>query len=334
MNVFSKGLGALSVVAALGLSSGPGLSQEVTWTLFTPFTSGDQPTELYRQFADDVMEASDGRLRIDVYSAGELPYKNADVLRILATRQVEMADLAIGPVAGDVPELNVFVLPFICTSMDQFYAAAGEALPVIDGRLQDEFGVIGLTAWTMPPQQIWLAEEVSGIGDLEGRKIRTWNPTQVDMLERFGASGVAITPAEVIPALQRRVVDGGITAAIPAYDWKFYEVLDYGYMLNFTMTNQIIAVNAESFEGLPEDLQDVLRTTAEEWQGRFRDAIAAAAEAARGKLEGEGMTLIEPSEEDIGTARERTRSMWEEWADANGEVAADLLEKVSGACAG
>lgn len=324
---------ALGLLGALALPAAPATAQDVTWKLFTPFTTNDKPTQIYRAFADDVLKASDGRLKIEVFSAGELPYKNSDVLRALATQQVDIADLAIGPVAGDVPELNVFVLPFICTSMDQFYEAAGPALEIIDQRLTDKFKVRGLAAWTMPPQQIWLKEPVNGIENLEGRKIRTWNRTQVEMLDLFGANGVAITPAEVIPALQRGVVDGAITAAIPAYDWKFYEVLKVGYMLNFTMTNQIIAVNQASFDALPPDLQEILTARARVWQEGFHKEIAAAAETAAAKLKEEGMTLEAPGAADFETARATTRAMWESWAEENGEIAGQLLATVSKACA-
>lgn len=311
--------------------SGAAVAQ-TTWTLFTPFTTNDKPTQLYRAFAEDVKAATNGELVIEVYSGGELPYKNSDVLKALATDQVQIADLAIGPVAGDVPELNVFVLPFICTSMDGFYGATGEALPVINERLSGKFGVSALTAWTMPPQEIWLKEGVDSIDDIKGRKIRTWNRMQVEMLDLLGASGVAITPAEVIPALQRGVVDGAVTAVIPAYDWKFYEVADYGYMLDFTMTNQLVAVNQRAFEALDADTKKALTDTASAWQAKFRAAIEEAAGEAREKLTAEGMTLIDPSEEDFAKARELTRPLWDAWAKDNGEVAGELLSRVSTAC--
>ncbi|MEJ8570583.1 TRAP transporter substrate-binding protein DctP [Microbaculum marinum] len=326
------GLASTVLLTGAGLGGGIAHAADFNWKLFTPFTVNDKPTQLYRAFAEDVEKATGGKLKIDVYAAGELPYKNSDVLRIVATNQVEMADLAIGPVAGEVPELNVFVLPFICTSMDQFYAAADEALPIIDGRLQEKFGVRGLTAWTMPPQEIWLTEDIGKIEELKGRKIRTWNKTQVEMLDLLGASGVAITPAEVIPALQRGVVDGAVTAAIPAYDWKFYEVLDYGYMLNFTMTNQVIAVNEEQYAKLPDDVRAALDDTVQNWQLQFREAIETAAVEAGSKLEEEGMELIDPSESDIQTARDVTKPMWNAWAEENGPLAAELLKTVSNAC--
>lgn len=318
---------------AASIAAGPtAAAAETTWTFFTPFNTNDVPTKIYREFAADILDATDGALTIEVYSGGELPYKNSDVLRALATNQVQMADLAVGPVAGDVPELNVFVLPFICTSMDAFYAASGEVLPLVNEHLKDKFKVEALTAWTMPPQQIWLKDGVESLGDLSGRKIRTWNRTQVDMLDLLGASGVAITPTEVIPALQRGVVDGAITAVVPAYDWKFYEVTDYGYILDFTMTNQLVAVNGAAFDALDTQTADVLRARASAWQGRFREAIEAAADNAKEKLVAQGMTLITPSAQDVAKARELTSPMWQAWAEENGDFAASMMERVSAAC--
>src|SRR5690606_31376417 len=170
------------------------------WALYTPFTANDKPTQLYRGFADDVAKATNGELTIQVYSSGELPYKNSDVLKALATDQIQIADLALGPVAGDVPELTVFGLPFLCATSDGFYKAIDAAMPTFNNRLSGKFKVRALAGWTMPAQQIWLREPVSAIGELKGKKIRTWNKMQVQMLDLLGGQGVAITPAEVIPA--------------------------------------------------------------------------------------------------------------------------------------
>lgn len=302
------------------------------WSLFTPFTTNDKPTQLYREFAKDVATATKGDLVIQVYSSGELPYKNSDVLKALATNQVQIADLALGPVAGDVPELTVFNLPFLCTSTDQFYKAIDAAMPIFNARLNSKFKVHGLAGWTMPPQEIWLRGEVSSIGDLKGKKIRTWNKMQVRMLDLLGGSGVAITPAEVIPALQRGVVDGAITAVIPAYDWKFHEVAKSGYMLNFTMTDQLIGVNNSAFDALSPETQKELVATAKAWQGKFHEAIDAAAAEAAKKLKANGMKLVTPSDADFATARNDTKPIWVEWAKANGAIAENLLDKVGWAC--
>ncbi len=331
MKTYTRALCA-SLIAVFALT-GPSHA-ETKWSLFTPFTTNDKPTQLYREFAKDVSEATKGELLIEVFSSGELPYKNTDILKALATDQIQIADLALGPVAGDVPELTVFGLPFLCTTTDEFYKAIEAAIPTFNDRLQSKFKVRALTGWTMPPQQIWLRDEITSIADLKGKKVRTWNKTQVEMLGLLGGSGVAITPAEVIPALQRGVVDGAMTAVIPAYDWKFYEVAKTGYMLNFTMTDQLIAVNDDAFNALSNETQEALLQTAAAWQEKFRQAIDAAANEAADKLKAEGMTLLVPSPADLETARSATRVMWEEWAETHGEIGEKLLDDVSAACAG
>src|SRR5690606_16892911 len=135
-----------------------------------------------------------------------------------------------------------------------------------------------------------------------------------------------------IPALQRGVVDGAITAVIPAYDWKFYEVTDYGFMLNFTMTDQLIAVNKAAFSALSPETQKALKETAKAWQGKFRTAITAAAKEAEEKLKAEGMVLMEPSSADFEKARAATRPIWEAWAKDHGDTARKLLDTVGAAC--
>jgi TRAP-type C4-dicarboxylate transport system substrate-binding protein len=105
-------------------------------------------------------------------------------------------------------------------------------------------------------------------------------------------------------------------------------------MLNFTMTDQIIAVNSAQLAALPADVAKALTDTAAAWQGRFREAITQAAIDAEKKLQEKGLKLLTPSDADIKQARDITRPMWEAWAEKNGDTAKDLLTKVSSACAG
>ena len=101
------------------------------------------------------------------------------------------------------------------------------------------------------------------------------------MMRLVGGSGVTITPAEVIPALQRGVVDGAFTAAVPALDWKFNEVTKFGYMMNLTLAHQVVAVNQAALDKLPADLRATFLAKAKEWapklsrradQGRYGSA--------------------------------------------------------------
>lgn len=323
----------LAAVAGIAVAAQAGHAAEVEWKYYTYFATNDKPTQLHRQFAEAVEKASDGRFKIDVFAAGELPYKAQDVLKAVASHQVDMGDVALGFVAGDVPQLNAFAMPFVCTSIDKFYdKGAAAAQPYLDKVLAGKFHVVPLMQWVMPPQQLWLRKEVAGIDQLKGLKVRAWNRQQVEMMQLLGGTGVTITPAEVIPALERGVVDGAFTAAVPAYDWKFYDVVDFGYMLSFNLAHQVAAVNEAAYQALPADLKKILDDTAKSFPAEYRKAMIEGDRTAREKLKEKGMTLRDATPEEEARLRKVTQPMWTEWADANGDTAKQMLADVAAAC--
>jgi len=324
---------AVGTAALATFACSQALAAEVEWKFFTYFGANDMPAKLHRDFAEDVSKATGGKLKITVYAAGELPYKFNDVLRVVATDQVQMGDLGVGTYAAELPGLNVFDLPFLCTSFDAFFKAVPSVGPTVADAIREKYEVASLVHWTMPPQQIWLRQPIQQIDDLKGRKIRIWSKMHQSMLSKFGASSVTITSAEVTTALERGVADGGITAAIPAYDWKFYDVAKYGYMLNFHLSHQIVVVNQKRLDELPADVKQIVLQKSAEWLPRYKQAIVDGDREAREKLKAKGETLIDPSEADMKKARDVTRDIWDEWAGQNA-TAKGLLEKAKGACIG
>jgi len=186
--------------------------------------------------------------------------------------------------------------------------------------------------WVMPPQQLWLREPIDSIAGLKNVKARAWNREQVQMMQLLGGTGVTITPAEVIPALQRGVVDGAFTAAVPAHDWKFNEVTKFGYMMNVTLAHQVASINKSAFDALPEDLQTLLREKAAEWAPKYREAMIEGDQSARAALVEAGMTLYDITAEEEAELRSATRSIWDDWTKQNGEKAGQLLNDVAKAC--
>ena len=186
--------------------------------------------------------------------------------------------------------------------------------------------------WVMPPQQLWLVKPVSGIDGLKNLKVRSWNREQAEMMKLLGGSGVTITPAEVIPALQRGVVDGAFTAAVPALDWKFNEVTKMGYMINLTLAHQVFAVNEQELNKLPADLRKLLLDKAVEWAPKYRQALIEADRNARKTLAEKGVTLRDPPPEEMEKFRAVTRPMWKEWTDKNGPIAEKMLNAALESC--
>lgn len=331
MRANSLRLGALAVFAAVGF--GGAEAADVSWKFYTYFAANDKPTSLHRAFAQDVEKATDGRLKITVFSASELPYKASDVLRVVGSKQIEMGDVAFGFVAGDVPELNALSMPFSCTSMDKFYDKLAPAIEKpINTMLEGKFRATAIMQWVMPPQQLWLAKPVSGIDGLKNIKARSWNREQAELMRLVGGSGVTITPAEVIPALQRGVVDGAFTAAVPALDWKFNEVTKFAYMMNLTLAHQAIVVNQAALQALPEDLRKTLLAKTVEWAPKYRVELIAADKEARNTLAEKGVTLRETTPDEVVRLREITKPIAEEWAAKVGPVGKEMLDVAVKSC--
>src|SRR5690349_4682691 len=124
---------AMMAAAAIGsLCAGAAGAQEFNWKLYTFFGANDLPSKPARGFAEDVTKSSGGRLKISFFTAGELPYKFNEVLRAVATNQVQIGELGMGLNAGELPGLNPFDLPFICTSIPQWRKAVVAISPIID----------------------------------------------------------------------------------------------------------------------------------------------------------------------------------------------------------
>src|SRR3954471_5111604 len=113
---------------------------DVEWKYFTYFPVNDKPAQTTRAFAEDVGKATGGRLKITVFAAGELPYKAPDVVKAVAGNQVQMGDVAVGFASGDVPELNVLSLPFLCTSYGDFEKVIGAIRPVVNDVFEKKYG--------------------------------------------------------------------------------------------------------------------------------------------------------------------------------------------------
>ena len=323
--------GATVLVLAAGLGSA--LAQGTTeWRFFTYFPVNDKPAQLNRAFVEDVAKATGGRLKITVFAAGELPYKAPDVVRAVSTNQVQMGDVAVGFAAGDLPELNVLSLPFLCTTYEQFDKALPAVRQVADAELQKKFGITGVIHWTMPPQNFWLNRPISKLDDLKGLKVRSWNPEQSDMMKLLGGNAVSITSAEVIPALERKVIDGAITSALSANDWRAYELVRTGYMVNMTMGHQMMMINTAELQKLPPDVRTTLLDKAREWAPKYRQMSEEGDTSARKNLVANKVSLIEPTADDRKRAQTTMRPMWDAWAKKYGTVGQQLVDGAMKAC--
>jgi len=329
---FVRFLIVVGLVSSFLIGSGSvALAGPAEWKFFTYLPSNDRVVKAYRDMVADIGSATGGQLKLNLYAAGELPYTPVDAVKIVSTNKVQMSDGAVGFQAGDIPEFNVFGMPFLCTTFEGFFQAVDSAAPIMNQHLLDKYKIGVLFHWTMPPQNLWTVKPVKTLSDIKGKKIRAWNPEQVTMLKILGAIPVSIASAEVPTSLQRGVIDGAITSALSVNDWKLYDFVNYGLMINFTMGHQFVLMNMGQFNKLPADVQKTLTQKGEEWFDKFKALTPQFESEARDSLAKHGMQLFELSDADLAKAKEIMRPMWDEWTGKHGPLAEKLLMEVNAA---
>jgi len=326
-------IGSVALPVSMLFVAAPVMAQApIDWKYYTFNQVNDSITRTHRAFSEDVAKATGGKLKIAVFGAGELPYGPQGVLRAIASDQIQMGDVAFGLAAGEVPELNVLSLPFLCASYEQFDKAVPLLSKVTESVLQKKFGISALLHFSPPPQNLWLNRPIKTLEDFKGLKVRTWNPSQVAMIRELGGSPVTLDPKDVIPALQRKTVDAVITGSLSANDWRAYDVVKYGYLLNISMGHMAMLINNAQLQKLPADVRQVLVEKAGEWRPRYMQMTEGGGKSAIQNMIANGVTMTEPSGDDLRRAQTMVRPIWDSWAQANGDTGKSLLQAAQSVC--
>ena len=215
-----------------------------------------------QNLAKKITAASDGRLEIKNFAAGELvpAFEVFDAVRE-GTAQCGHA----APYYWIAKHRSI---PFFCT-VPGGMTASEKAAWIIYGGGQDlwdevyaEFGVKSFLAGNTGVQMGgWFQKEINSLEDFKGLKMRMPG-LGAEVINRMGGTAVNMPAGEIMPALQSGVID----AAEWVGPWNdlalgFYKVAKYYYGPGFHeggTTNELI-MNKESYESLSEDLKIIVK---------------------------------------------------------------------------
>ena len=256
-------LSKATLVAAIAAASlGMGQDQAAEYTFrFAHVLIEDTPNgQAALRFKQEVEENSDGRIRIDVLPAAQV---GGDV-EIIEQIQMGLIDIGIPPTAtlGNFePRLQILDLPFLISDYDTM-------VKVLDGDVGREI-LDTLEAHNMYGVNFWGAgfrhmsnneRPIEGPDDLERIRMRTMQaPIIISTYQNFGANATAMAFTEVYNGLQQGVVSGQENPLANIYTMRFHEVQDYLTLTNHAYHGYAAVMNSDSWNSLPEDLQEVMR---------------------------------------------------------------------------
>ena len=236
-----------------------------------------RPCELIRDFyIPRVDERTGGQVKIEISSYPELGLGGPDTIRLLNDHTLELAEVYSGYVGGDLPIIDVGNLWGLSPSNDAHLALTDAIEDDMIRILRDATGGEPIFRAYYPNQYVFSREPLPSLAAYSGKDIRQHSAILGDLLSGLGATGQFVAFADVYTALERGVLDAGITGGTPGYGQRWYEVTDYLYgPIVGSIGVTYITVNSEKWEQLTPENQRILKEVGAEFDAENRRLLKA-----------------------------------------------------------
>ena len=276
-------------VASLLALASPAAAQgtaPITMKLSTA-TINDTQHEWLKRFAATVEKDSGGRIKAEIYPASQLG---------AIPRQIEGVQFAsiqgwCGPpefLVGVDERYEAMSSPGLFTSREQYERTIKD--PTVTGLmlgLGANKGLVGAGIFPIGPSSIITRKQIQHLADYAGLKIRVLaSPFQLEMIKRMGASPVAMTLADVLPALQQGAIDGSLTTMTQYTTLHYIDAAKYVVETDQPYVSSITVLSKKWVDGLPADLQKIVRDDATKTSFDMLSFIDQFFDAATPSLEG------------------------------------------------
>ena len=281
----------VAVLASLTLLAGLDQAQaQQKWKAVA--TSRPTPQfELWTWLADQLDKRTNGQIKMDVVSLPELGLTGFELVRVTRAGLVDVGDIILSYVAGDVPSLEGVDLPGLFPDFEASVKAHVAFMPAIK-KNEDKLGGVALGAYLWPAQYIFSRKPVRSPADLKGLKVRVYGTAQTEFARALGMEAVSIAFAETYTALERGTVDAAITGTYPGFALKFYEVTKYLVDVNHGPVAGILVVSKRTWDRLSPDLRATLTKLGEEFGERGLELGRRTTKEGIDKNKEKGMELI------------------------------------------
>lgn len=270
-------------------------------------------------WSETVKELSGGKVSATLNSVTEINAQPSDALKLVSQGTFDMANMVANYGSGDVPTLDGFDLAGVATSTEAIKKVLAAYEPAAEAALQKRYRVQLLGAGMSGAQTFFCKGDVKGVDGLRGKKIRVSSSTLAELVEGLGAAPVTMAFGELVPALQRGVIDCVVTGTMSGNTAKLYEVSDTMYTLIVGWAPTIQVINSKSMAKLDEKQRQWLKKAMTHYYRHISDAIQAKnvdegiwcnTDDKRCTMIGKAgvtqgsMKLVEPSKEDLAKVRE------------------------------
>lgn len=290
--------------------------EEIVIRLADVQAENDVETQFEYKFAELVSEKSGGRIKVEVYPAGQLG-EMADILNSVQMGALEMCRTNPSWLADlGAESMNLLSLPFVFEDLES-------ANKVLDGEVGGQMlqelvdknlGVRGL-GYLQPSGRyfFFVDDEVSSLTDINNLKLRVpTNSLATSMVESLGASATPISYNELYSSLQTGIVDGADNPLKGILNMSFFEVSKYVLDMAHQYEASLILINDNFWNKLSAEDQEIIQASMDEAGAYYKEIADAELDGYRLALEEKGMVFVEP--DDVQEWKDAVQPMYAEYS--------------------
>jgi TRAP-type C4-dicarboxylate transport system substrate-binding protein len=251
-------------VVSLALTAGAAQAQDKTFTMkITTPTLNAALDQYARVYGAAVEKDSGGRIKVEVYPASQL----GSIPRQIEGTQFGAIQCAVIPpefFVGIDERFEVLAAPGLVTSAAQGHRVAAD--PEVQKfylALGAEKGLHGVAVAYAEPSEVISKNAIRHLADFKGKKIRIFaSEFQSAAFKRLGTTPVAMSPGDVMAAIQQGSLDSSVAGVELLSGLHFYDAAKYITMTNHAAIFYLVEITKKWFDALPPDLQQIVEKDA------------------------------------------------------------------------
>lgn len=259
------GIVAAGLVALLAITPAPAVAAGKTYVMKLGLATVNDSQHLWcKLFAAAVEKDSHGAIKGEIFPASQL----GSIPREIEGVQFGSIQGYIGPpefLAGVDPRFEIPSTPGLVDGMQQAVRMTNDAaFKHLMLSVGGDKGIRSTALFIAQPSAVIARDPIRTLADFKGKKLRVLAAAmQEDMLHRLGATPVAMTLADVLPAIQQGTIDGAV-AAITVFTTMQYQdaakyVTETGQPFIFSMA----FLSKRWYDALPRRLQTIITKDAQ-----------------------------------------------------------------------
>ncbi len=289
---------------------------------------GDFRDRMCKRFAAEIAKRTNGELTGTVYPDSSLMKTTAQFSSI----RKGALDMSLYPLAyagGEVPELNITLMPCLVSSYTQGQAWKDAPIGREINRICEDKGVV-IVSW------VWQAggcasrsAQLLGPEDAKGKKVRGGSREMDLMFKEAGAAVVSLPSNEAYAAMQTGAVDAVVTSSTSLISFRMEELAKHlagGGGKSYWFMFEPLLMSKAIFSALPKAQQDAIMATGADLEAY---GYAAAKQDDKSVVEvytKKGVKVQEMNDASLAQWKELARvSAWKDYAGKN-EQSAKLMK--------